>query len=104
MSDYDNAVTACRAAVYAESEIDDATARVIASMYHSGQASVSYSFASTGFISDPTDVYRDCFPAGHRPYEESGDMYENLFRDMLGTYLMNRADRSAVPGWNRLWL
>jgi hypothetical protein len=99
MGDLDKAVRAAREAQSNGAEISDAAARVIASMYHNGQASASYSFVSTGAISDPTDVYRECIT----DYAAlSAD--ERLLADMLGTYLANRADRSAVPGWSGLWL
>lgn len=69
-------------------------------MYHDGQASASYSFTSTGAISDPTDVYRECFPA---PYN-SMSPDEQTLANMFGTYLGNRADRGPVEGWSKLWL
>lgn len=100
MSDYENVVHAVRIAMGENREIDDATARVIASLYHSGQWSDSYSFASTGAIADASDIWHCCFP----DYAGLENEREKLIADMLGTYLLNRADKSAVPGWSKLWL
>lgn len=103
MNDEEKAILACEAAQAEGREIDDATARVIASLYHNGQASLGYSFASTGAIpEDTSDLWRDLF----------GDVYneswmgpkQRLMADMLGTYLINRADKGPVDGWSKIWL
>jgi hypothetical protein len=99
MGDLENAVHAARVAQGHDQEIDDATARVIASLYHEGQASVSYSFVSTGAIVDPTSVYREMFPN----YDALAPD-EKLLASMFGTYLHNRPDRGPVAGWSRIWL
>lgn len=72
---------------------------MIGALYHDGQASISYSFASTGAISDRTDVYRECFPN----YPALPDA-EKIIADMFGTYLMTRAGLDRVPGWSDLWV
>lgn len=101
MSDFDNAVALSRAAEAAGQEIPDAVARVIASLYHEGQASVSYSFASTGAIPETADdLWREMWPSG---YDGLSDDEKVLF-GMFGTYALNRADRGPVPGWSRLWI
>jgi hypothetical protein len=84
--------------------ISDACARVIASQWHDGQASVGYSFASSGHIEESADrVWNDLF----------GGVYESLKgadrggADALRAYL-NRRQKSrhmnAIPGWSELWL
>jgi hypothetical protein len=100
MGDFETAVRNAITAMGQGVEIDDATARVIVSLYHAGQASASYSFASTGNISDPTDVYRECFPGDYN----SLTWDEQAVANMLGTYLVNRADRGPVAGWSKLWV
>jgi len=81
-------------------EISDACARMIASWWHSGVGSPGYSFASTGAISDPTEVWRDLM----------GDDYwlvapdDRKAFDYLGTYLVLAGERGPVEGWSKLWL
>lgn len=102
MGDFDNAVRAARTAQDAGTEIDDATARTIASMYHSGQASVSYSFVSTGRIpATADDLWRDLWPDHALPHLTAE---ERLLLSMFGTYCLNRSDRGPVEGWSRLWV
>ncbi len=90
-------------------EISDAAARVIASMYHGGQASLGYAFASTGRIDLTVDypgsaIYADLF-SGDSDYSRL-TTDARLLADMLGTYLQARvrARRAEVPGWSGLWL
>lgn len=86
-------------AVVNNREIDDATARVIASMYHEGQWSVSYSFTSTGAIADLFELYRECFPN----YDDlSTD--EKLVADMFCSYVTRHGKRGPVDGWSKLWV
>jgi hypothetical protein len=112
MGDMENAVNACQQAQDESTEISDSAARVIASMYHEGQTSASYGFASTGHITSARDqavrdldvalLWRDLFP---RYDQLSTD--ERLLADMLGTYLIqrNRDGRlDVVEGWPHLWL
>ena len=99
MSDFDKCVFNAREARFARREIDDATARVISSMYHDGQGSMSYSFTSTGAIVSKTAVYRECFP-DHAALDED----EKVIADMFGTYLLNREHVGAVSGWSNLWV
>lgn len=99
MGDYENVMAEVHAA-YGKYEISDACARVIASMYHTGQASESYAFASTGAIPEESGyITRQLFP------ELDGlSADEMLILGALGTYLINRPDRGPVEGWSRLWL
>jgi hypothetical protein len=99
MSDFDNAVSSARNAQNSGREIDDATARVIGSMYHEGQSTVSYAFVSTGAIIDVTDLYREMFPN-----TEAMSADERLLASMFGTYTHTRPDRRGVAGWSTLWL
>lgn len=101
MGDFEKALAECKRAQSEEREITDACARVIASMYHSGQASLGYSFASTGTIGeDSTPLWRELFDD-----YKGMSVDEKLLADMLGTYLVN-ADhpRGPVEGWSGLWL
>lgn len=84
-------------------EISDACARVIASLYHDGQASQSYSFASTGTIANATALFRELFPDYDSLSED-----EKRMASMLGTYIIRATDangtRPPVGGWADLWL
>lgn len=84
-------------------EISDACARVIASLYHNGQASMSYAFASTGVITNATALFREMFP----DYDALSDD-EKRMCSMLGTYIIRASDangtRPAVKGWPGMWL
>lgn len=98
MSDLGNVMREAEAA-YGVREISDGCARTIASLFHGGQASVSYSFVSTGAIPTPfDDLIRDLWPTS------PSDPGEKLMLSMLGTYCANRADRGPVEGWSRLWV
>jgi hypothetical protein len=89
-------------------EISDACARMIAAGYAEGMPSAS--FATTGAISGPSEVWRDCF------YLRNGtSLYETmcpedkLAADMLGTYLTSatretEGRRGPVEGWSGLWI
>lgn len=83
-------------------EISDACARVIASWRHGGQASPGCAFVSTGAITtdDPSDLWHDL--CGNAYGETRG--WERAALDCLGTYLINRESRDAVPGWSGLWV
>lgn len=107
MGDMEKAVEACRTAQSRGVEISDACARVIASMYHGGQASDSYALASSGYVHDSEtttgDLCRELFGDYWKLSED-----EQLLYDMMGTYLLER-DRNgrvseAIPGWSELWL
>lgn len=112
MDDMEKALTECRKALAEGREISDACARVIASMFHCGQGSASYSFASTGRISasedwssivaDRSNLWGQMFP----DYTVLAPG-ERLLGDMMGTYLLTRVKSGvvgAVPGWSDLWL
>ena len=98
LTDIDKVLVSCREA-YREREIDDATARVIGSIWHNGQASQSYLFASTGAILDPTSLYQELFP-----YYDAMPGEEQLIADMMGTYLTAAGPRANVEGWSKLWV
>lgn len=106
MGDMESALKECYRAQNEGREISDACARVIASMYHEGQASRSYSFASTGYIGDSaygtSPLWREMFPNyTSMPKEEA------FLADMMGTYLLARLRRDEmgkVEGWSDLWL
>lgn len=83
-------------------EISDACARTIASWFHNGQASNGYAFVSTGVIlgDHTSDLWRELGGS------ERGDQPEwmRAALDCLGTYLIHRESRDAVPGWSNLWV
>lgn len=99
MGDFEKVLAECEEAHGTVTEINDATARVIASMYHTGQGGLSYPFASTGLIASPTGVYRECFSN-----YDTLTIEEKLVANMFGTYLLNREHRGTVAGWSDLWL
>lgn len=106
MGDMEKALAECYKAQGEGREITDACARVIASMYHNGQASRGYSFASTGYIGDSaygsSPLWRELFP-NYKDLPKD----EALLADMLGTYLLARLCRGEmgkVEGWSQLWL
>ncbi len=100
----DDLTTVIRHATEAQArdeEISDACARMIAAMWHGGQASDGYAFASSGAISDPDDVYRSLF--GVATYAAL-PAEEKILADMMGTYLIRAGRRGPVSGWSRLWI
>ncbi|WP_433474950.1 hypothetical protein ACQPZP_40785 [Spirillospora sp. CA-142024] len=100
MGDMEKVVAECRAKRGVQ-EISDACARVIASLYHDGQWSLAYSFASTGAITDhPEQVWREMFGALY----SGASRDEKLVMDMMGTYLTRAGRRGPVRGWSGLWL
>lgn len=84
-------------------EISDACARTIASWFAIGHGP-GQAFVSTGTVPvDSGDLYHDLCggPAGY----DSWSPFSKLCADMLGTYLVNRADRGTpVAGWSDLWV
>lgn len=89
-----------------ESTVDDATARMIASQYHSGQASDLYSFASTGFISDTLldAINREYEAIDEVPPGRSPERHKLSHLAMYVAERKSRGDVEAVPGWSELWL
>lgn len=89
-------------------EIEDGVARTIASWYHSsGNGEAALRFIATGEIATPADdVLRGLLSEDDwrnaTPRIEDGELSLSAL-DFLGTYLVNRTDRSAVPGWSTLW-
>jgi hypothetical protein len=77
--------------------ISDGRARAIASEYHTGQASLSYSFTSTGTIADVDDLVRDL----ERGLD--GEQRRDPAFLALVEYIRETGTREAVPGWSGLW-
>ncbi|WP_163513576.1 antirestriction protein ArdA [Fodinicola acaciae] len=76
-------------------EIDDRTARYIASQLHEGQASAMYSLASTGAISE---AIHNELTAGYDDLEPRVQWWVNW----LGAYCLNRPSKAAVADWVEL--
>lgn len=118
----------CRVRHAAGEEISDACARAIAALWHGGQRSRAYAFASTGAIlSDadpatdtpediqehhhnaPTLLWREIFlaPTAHNGTRctqyEALDPDWQLAADMFGTYLTQFTARGPQAGWSNLW-
>lgn len=103
-------LTESESAVYAEClkaqstgrEISDACARTIASFYLDGGTMASLMFFATGAITvAPGSLLRELF--SYADYYAADDI-RRLMMDMMGTYLVNRADRGKVAGWSRIWV
>lgn len=89
-------------AVEAKQPIDDATARVIASMIHSGQTSAMYSLSSTGYLA-PRHLELEM--RVEQRFAEHNDAPEiSRWIDQLRTYVEGRESHEAVEGWSSLWL
>ncbi|HSV67496.1 MAG TPA: hypothetical protein VLJ59_16525 [Mycobacteriales bacterium] len=73
-------------------EIDDRTARCIATQLHDGQASALYGLASSGAIAEEvhTELTQD--------FDQQPDQVKHWI-NWLGTYCLNREDQGPVPGW-----
>lgn len=81
------------AALREHRDIDDRTARYIASQLHEGQASALYSFASNGNIEEP------CV---HDELTQDFDQQPETIKrwiNWLGTYCLEREDKGPVEGW-----
>lgn len=80
--------------------ISDACARVISSLYHNGQASLGYAFASTGAIPpNQLAIWDELFP---NLWQLSSQ--ERIHAMHLYTYLRAQKPRGPVNGWAALWL
>jgi antirestriction protein len=73
-------------------EIDDRTARSIASQLHEGQASALYSLASSGTIAE--EVHAELT----RDFDQQPEQVRNWI-NWLGTYCLNREWKGPVTGW-----
>jgi hypothetical protein len=73
-------------------EIDDRTARYIASQLHEGQAPALYSLASAGAI--PEEVHGELT----REFDQQPEHVKNWI-NWLGTYCLNREWKGPVTGW-----
>ena len=75
-------------------EIDDITAREIASLFHDG-STLTLSFASTGYVpADSSDLWRAFFPEFH-----SLTRQEQRWANWLGTYLVHAPKETKREGW-----
>ena len=84
-------------------EIDDATARVIASWYHNGGD--GYAFVSTGSINGASRTWNDLTEDG-KVYGYAS-AFEKECLNWLGTYLIHRfkeTNGAPIHGWSGLWL
>jgi hypothetical protein len=99
LSDYDKVFEVIHEMAEDE-EIPDAVARVIASWWHGGQASLGYSFVSTGAVPDDTsELWRELF----KEYRFMS-LPDRRAADYMGTYLIRHAGRGPVAGWSGLWV
>jgi len=73
-------------------EIDNRTARYIASQLHDGQASALYSLTSTGAIAE--EVHAELT----RDFDQQDDQVKNWI-NWLGTYCLNREWKGPITGW-----
>ena len=80
------------AALAENREIDDRTARYIASQLHEGQGSALYSLASTGAISE--EVHDELT----RNFDQQSEQAK-WWINWLGTYCLNRENKGPVPDW-----
>lgn len=75
-------------------DIDDRTARYIASQLHEGQASALYSFASTGNVEEPRihdELTRD--------FDQQPEKIQRWVNS-LGFYCLNRVNKGPIRGWS----
>jgi hypothetical protein len=84
-------------------EISDGCARTIASWYAEGMGP-SQSFATTGAVTDPQEVYRELFYIRGRPLYYEMSPAAKLACNMLDTYLLHAGPRGPVAGWSGLWV
>lgn len=109
----------CRAALIHGRVISDGCARTIAALWHGGQASRAYAFASTGAIvadpysDDPADMaeataeapaelWRELFGPPAAYADLSADWRRAA--DQLRAYLTDHGARGPQPGWSSLWV
>jgi hypothetical protein len=120
--------TECRARHADGVEISDACARAIAALWHGGQRSRAYAFASTGAILSDADpdsdtpediryhdqhapslLWREIFLDTVDHHGTRCTQYEaldpdwRLAADMFGTYLQQFTARGPQRGWSALW-
>lgn len=79
-----------------EGIVDDRTARIIASQFHSGQSSDLYAFASSGCI-DKEELAAELFACIMEV--DPNDEAANAALEALCLYILETEDRDAVPGW-----
>src|SRR5436309_729786 len=77
-------------------EVDDATARRIASQLHGGQGSALCSLASTGNLAD------ERLGAELRELYQSPNPRILEWASVLGTYTLHREHKGPVDGWHEL--
>ena len=76
-------------------ELDDHTARYIASQLHEGQATALYSLASTGAIAE--EVHDELT----RDFDQQPE-HVQWWINWLGTYCLTREVKGPVPGWSEM--
>lgn len=81
--------------------IDHPEARVIASWWHSGQASLGYSFVSTGEITDPEDLAAELWPPSTWSVMDED---QRVMAQALEYYLNAHGPRPALPFWSTIWV
>lgn len=102
MGDVELCVEEARACQEAGLEISNACARTIASMWHSGQNSVSYSFVSRGAVPDYAGrLLNDMFTEAARSLLTGDD---KLLAEAFRRYLHGKEGRPAVQNWHTLWV
>lgn len=83
--------------------IDDHAARVIANMWHGGQASAVYAFVSTGTIDRDGMLAELDRELGDVPWHQiTPEERENMLA--LRKYVERHGDRDQVAGWSDIWL
>lgn len=82
--------------------INDATARMIASQLHGGQASELYSFTSTGAVSTDlaAEIQREVDDEKHS--DETREWADQLLQYFIRRLMDDEVE--PVEGWNKLWL
>ena len=107
MSDMDKALIACEDAQLGATFIDHSAARVIAAMYHEGQASSTYAFSSTGFISAKEDEWTYLIRRYLASIDDDASDEEIMVITNLVQYILKRVQDKlfgSIPGWSDLWL
>ncbi|EON33770.1 hypothetical protein GTC6_05367 [Gordonia terrae C-6] len=88
-------------ALETEQRIDDATAKVIASMLHSGQFTALYALSSSGAISHRL---ADELDLEHRLSIQQNAPEIRRWVEQLQAYVQGRESHDPVEGWPQLWL
>jgi hypothetical protein len=92
----------CESASNTQREIDDATARVIASWYCS--CSSIYEFVSTGAITDNTILFLEVLVGLGIGTSTRFTKKDDNALVMLYKYIINRSNRGPVLNWENIWV